>query len=199
MNTTAQSTAIITETPRVVSVMPTKNTKVFQLVVRSEREKPMKEGNDGDFNIFMAGFAVNEPERLIAYRTVSDQYLDAYGISYDAVTGDILSPEGYTTLQGLKRQNTDETFPDVHPECKISVNETFEARTWVGNDGSKKSQNPKINPKTKETLYNKGRAIYLNRTLTFDTTKEDVYITHDGSTPTQAVEIVGSEFGILNA
>tara|TARA_R110000822_G_scaffold280634_1_gene402242 strand:+ start:3198 stop:3797 length:600 start_codon:yes stop_codon:yes gene_type:complete len=199
MNTTAQTTAIVTETPRVVSVLPTKNPKVFQLMVRSEREKPLKEGNDGDFNIFMAGFAVNEPERLVAYRTVSDQYLDAYGINYDEVTGDVLSPEGYTTLQGLKRQNNDETFPPVHPECKIWVNETFEPRSWMTSDGSKRTQTPKINPKTNEVLCNQGNKIYLNRELTFDVSKEDVYISHDGTQPVQAVANVSSSFGDLSA
>lgn len=199
MNTVAQTTAIVTETPRVVGVLPTKNPKVFQLMVRSEREKPLKEGNDGDFNIFMAGFAINDPERLVAYRTVSDQYLEAYGINYDAVTGDILSAEGYTTLQGLKRQNTDETFPETHPECKIWVNETFEPRTWMASDGTKRAQSPKMNPKTSEVLCNQGREIYLNRELTFNTAKEDVYISHDGSAPRAVEEIVSSPFGDLNA
>jgi len=199
MNTTAQTTAIVTETPRVVGVLPTKNPKVFQLMVRSEREKPLKEASDGDFNIFMAGFAVNEPERLVAYRTVSDQYLAAYGINYDAVTGDVLSPEGYTTLEGLKRQNTDETFPDIHPKCKIWVNETFEPRTWMTTDGTKKTQNPKINPKTNEILCNAGRKIYLNRELTFDNAKEDIYISHDGSEVAKAIPVVSSPFGDLSA
>lgn len=199
MNTTAQTTAIVTETPRVVSVLPTKNPKVFQLMVRSERVKPLKEVSDGDFNIFMAGFAINEPERLVAYRTVSDQYLAAYGISYDAVTGVVLSPEGYTTLEGLKRQNTDETFPELHPKCKIWVNETFEPRSWMLADGTKKTQNPKINPKTKEVLCSLGRPIYLNRELTFDNAKEDIYIAHDASVIAKVAPITSSPFGELSA
>ena len=196
MSAQTQTKAIVTETARVTAILPTKNPLVFQMMVRSEREKPNRNSADADFNIFMSGFGVNEPERLITYRTVSQAYLDAYGINFDPVAGTILNKNGYTLLEGLKRTNNDDNFPETHPACKIWVNETFEQRTWAGGQ-----QKPKINPSTSAILCNQGRPIYLNRELTFDVSKEDVYISHDNSdvSTTVMVDDVTSPFGDLNA
>ena len=189
---------IVTENPRVTAVLPTKNPQVFQMMVRSEREKPNRNSADADFNVFMSGFGINEPERLVAYRTVSQAYLDAYGITYDPVSGAILNKDGYIVLGGLKRVTKDDNFPEVHPACRIAVHETFEQRTWDGGE-----QKPKINPSTNAILCNQGKPIYLNRELTFDIAKEDIYIAHDNSevgatAQAQAVDSM-SEFGVLDA
>ena len=55
-----------------------------------------------------------------------------------------------------------------------------------------------MNPSTNEVLCNQGKPIYLNRELTFDMSKEDVYISHDGTAPGSTTEET-SPFGILDA
>lgn len=188
-------TKIVTENPRVTAVLPTKNPQVFQMMVRSERDKPNRNSADADFNVFMSGFGINEPERLVAYRTVSQAYLDAYAITFDPVSGAILNKDGYIILDGLKRVTKDDSFPEVHPACKIAVHETFEQRTWDGG-----SQKPKINPSTNAILCNQGKPIYLNRELTFDIAKDDIYIAHDGSDVNSTANVDAmSEFGVLDA
>ena len=99
-------------------------------------------------------------------------------------------------LQGLERINYNDALPEVLPECKIWVNESFEPRkskdgSWV--------QSPKMNPSTQEVLCNQGKPIYLNRELTFDMTKEDVYISHDGTAPGVKTSDSSSQFGVLDA
>ena len=193
---TVQNNTIVTEDARIVMVQPTRNSDYVQLVVRMEREKKNGSSANIDAQIFSAGNIGTNIEKLIAYRTVHIGFLEAYDIAHDAVTGEILNDKGYLMLEGLEKVNDNESLPDVLPACKILVTETFEART--SKDGSWK-QSPKKNPSTGLVLCNNGSPIYLNRELTFDMTKEDTYISHDGTEVSVKTSDSSSPFGALNA
>ena len=197
VQTTIQKATIVTEQPRVVGINTTGNPEWPQLVVRSEREKKGNSTNQ-EMSIFSAGNLGANVEKLIAWRTVHVDFLEAYGIDYDPVSGQITDPKGYLVLEGLERINDNTDLPEVFPASKIWVNETFKQRK--SKEGQKPwAQSPKQNPSTKEILCNQGNPIYLNRELTFDLTKEDTYIAHDGSAPNKSAENDNSPFGALNA
>jgi len=196
MNTQVQNNTIVTAEARLVMVQPTRNNDYVQLVVRCEREKKNTSSSSIDAQIFSAGNVGTNIEKLIAYRTVHTDFLEAYGIEHDPVSGQITTDSGYLMLNNLERVNDNDSLPDTLPECKIWVNETFEPRK--SKDGSW-TQSPKMNPSTQEVLCNQGKPIYLNRELTFDITKEDVYISHDGTTPDAVTSDSSSPFGVLDA
>ncbi len=193
--TAIKTTEIVTEEPRIVAVNPTKNKDWVQLVVRCEREKKNNSSNL-EASIFSAGNLNTNVEKLIAWRSVHVDFLEAYGIDYDPVNGQITDPSGYTLMTGMERVNDNESIPESFPECKIWVNETF--KQIVSTDGTY-IQKPKINPATNAVLCNQGKPIYLNRELTFDMTKEDVYISHDNTSPNEVVSDSSSPFGELDA
>jgi hypothetical protein len=193
---TVQTNTIVTNDARIVKIQPTRNPDYVQLVTRSERKKENTASRSFDAQVFAAGNVGENIERLIAYTTVHVDFLEAYGIEHDPVSGEILNDDGYVTMKGLERITDNDLLPEVLPECKIWVHETFEPRK--SKDGSW-TQNPKINPSNQAVLCNQGKPIYLNRELTFDMTKEDVYISHDGTSPNAVTSDVSSQFGDLDA
>jgi len=212
MTEQTQSTAVaqvVTDaTPvKLHGIVPTINPNVFQLVLRSENTKPSASGSGPEgFSMFMSTYSQNNVEKRVKYHAVDANFLEGYGLAevtrdnknkitnvelhdVDPVSGEMIS--GNKELNSLQRVkdiknpiNGNSILPERLPEHRLVINETFKQK--FNKDGSgiiTWSQKPKQNPSTKEVLCNQGKPIYRNVDLTFDMSKEDVYIKHDGTEP----------------
>ena len=178
-------------------IVPTRNARVFQLILRSENEKPALSGGEDNFSIFMNSFSQANVEKRVKYQSVDVNFLEAYGLATvdgdgdvtltaGSVTGELLGgAEDFTAMKrvkDVKNGKGDSIYPAAMAPCKLVVIETFAQRISKDSNGMVTwSQSPKINPSNKEVLCNQGKPIYRNVELAFDINKEDVYIKHDGT------------------
>ena len=209
--TTAVAQVVTDATPvKINGIVPTVNPSVFQLILRSENTKPSASGSGPEgFDMFMSTYAQNNVEKRVKYHSVDANFLEAYGLAevtrdntgkllnvelenVDPVSGEMLS--GAVELNSLLRVkdiknpiNGNSIVPEKLPEHRLVITETFKQKFNKDSNGMITwSQKPKQNPSTKEVLCNQGKPIYRNVDLTFDMSKEDVYIKHDGTEPMAA-------------
>lgn len=88
----------------------------------------------------------------------------------------VLLPEEAVEMLGLDKLVDGDAFPQ---EGKIVVHETTEPYTWTDKEGKKRTQEPKINPSTKEVLTHMGAPIYRNSIFTVDVNASDILLTAD--------------------
>lgn len=72
-------------------------------------------------------------------------------------------------------------FDGAKLDGKIVIEETLKPYSWVDAEGNSRTQEPKINPSTKQVITHDGKPVYRNSRLTQDLSEQDVLLKSDSS------------------